>query len=500
MKKLSRRVLLRYGSVFIGGLVIGQWVGRLFGLKSHSLDNINLLSPKNKLSSLNDASGLSETPVFRHKIIQTSTTTELLKAIRSEVLAAQEGKRPFSIGNARHSMGGQAIPRNGHAITLDNAHIEVDSKRKVYRITGGVCWKQVIAKLDPLGFSPKVMQSNNDFGVISTFCVNAHGWPVSHGPMGTTVRSFEMVLSNGESINCSRTQNSDLFSMTMGGYGLTGAIYSMELDMVSNMRLEPHFEEVPTSDFSQKFMNSLLDSKVNMAYGRLNVDKSRFFEEALLVTYRETKDQSQIPQVHQRNFFSNVSRYVLRSQLENEKNKHRRWWLETKINPIVHTGITTRNTLINEPVVALDDRDPNRTDILHEYFFNPDQLGDFIRICKDLIPSSYQELLNITLRFVDHDSESWLCYAPEPRIAAVLLFSQEMTERAEADMKRLTQALIEGVLSINGSYYLPYRPHPTSEQFLRAYPLAKQFASSKKKLDPNLTFRNNFWDNYFSIL
>jgi hypothetical protein len=106
---------------------------------------------------------------------------------------------------------------------------------------------------------------------------------------------------------------------------------------------------------------------------------------------------------------------------------------------------------MNEPVVTLDDRDPSRTDILHEYFVAPARFSDFVTACREVIPASYQQLLNITLRYVDADRDSVLAYAPEPRIAAVLLFSQEKTARGEADMARMTQALIERVLDIGAS-------------------------------------------------
>jgi hypothetical protein len=91
-----------------------------------------------------------------------------------------------------------------------------------------------------------------------------------------------------------------------------------------------------------------------------------------------------------------------------------------------------------------------------------------------------------------------LSYAPEPRIASVLLFSQEKTVRAEADMARMTHQLIERVLSIGGTYYLPYRPHATLDQFKQAYPRAAEFAAKKREIDKAVTFRNRFWDNYLS--
>ncbi|MCZ4263242.1 FAD-binding protein, partial [Limimaricola sp. G21655-S1] len=88
-----------------------------------------------------------------------------------------------------------------------------------YKAHAGARWSQIIAALDLAGWSPKVMQSNNDFGVAATFSVNAHGWPVPFGPMGSTVRSLRMLLPSGDLVTCSATENSDLFNMAMGGYG-----------------------------------------------------------------------------------------------------------------------------------------------------------------------------------------------------------------------------------------------------------------------------------------
>ncbi|MEP3333584.1 hypothetical protein [Sedimentitalea sp.] len=150
--------------------------------------------------------------------------------------------------------------------------------------------------------------------------------------------------------------------------------------------------------------------------------------------------------------------------------------------------------------MTLDDRDPDRTDILHEYFVSPDRFADFLALCRAVIPGSYQEFLNVTLRFVDTDPHSWLAYASTPRIAAVMSFSQEMTARAEADMQRMTEDLIDGVIAIGGTYYLPYRPHARKDQLATAYWRASEFSAAKRVLDPNLLLRNNLWDSYLDTL
>ena len=105
---------------------------------------------------------------------------------------------------------------------------------------------------------------------------------------------------------------------------------------------------------------------------------------------------------------------------------------------------------------------------------------------------------NVTLRWLEPDRDSVLAYAPEKRIALVMLFSQEMTERAEADMRRLTEGLVEAALGLGGSYYLPYRPHATLDQFRRAYPRWEEFAALKREVDPGLVLRNGFWDRYLA--
>ena len=79
-------------------------------------------------------------------------------------------------------------------------------------------------------------------------------------------------------------------------------------------------------------------------------------------------------------------------------------------------------------------------------------------------------------------------------------FSQELTNRGEADMARMTRDLIDRIIAIGGAYYLPYRPHATVEQFATAYPKAQNFAQAKRALDPELVLRNNLWDSYLDRL
>jgi len=495
MNKIARRAFL----LGAGGLT-GWSMAKLLRGQLPVYDGTRRFITKTGVDFLNDASGLSGTPIYKHIIIKDDPGETLIAALRAEMKVAKDDDRPFCIGAARHTMGGHAIPRDGHAITFENASVEPDTSSGVYQVHAGARWSDVIAALDPLGWSPKVMQSNNDFGVASTFCVNAHGWPVPYGPMGSTVRSLRMILPSGDLVTCSPSENSDLFNLAMGGYGLVGAIVDLEVEMVRNTRLLPTFTQMPVSQFSAAFDAATKDPKVTMAYGRLNVDRASFFTQALLVTYRETENQTDIPAATGSGPMAHLASRLYRRQLGNEAIKSFRWWNETSVGPKIGGGETTRNSLINEPVVTLDDRDPNRTDILHEYFVGFDHFNDFVTACQEVIPASYQEFLNVTLRYIAPDTQSTLSYAPVARIAAVMSFSQELTARAEADMQRMTRELVDRMIAIDGTYYLPYRPHLTSDQLVAAYKQAPAFVQAKRQIDPDLVLRNNFWDRYLNAL
>jgi hypothetical protein len=65
-------------------------------------------------------------------------------------------------------------------------------------------------------------------------------------------------------------------------------------------------------------------------------------------------------------------------------------------------------------------------------------------------------------------------------------------------MLRMAEELIDRVLAIGGSFYLPYRLHARRDQVEAAYPNARAFAERKRHYDPGLLFRNLMWSAYFA--
>jgi len=497
MARKSRRTFLVGAGAGLLGIGAGRWLLQPTSGKGPVYPGFDsFTSAKGKI--LNDASLLEPTQIDRLIEYNARIDSAFIHRLRDMLEEARDKKMAVAASTARHSMGGQSLPENGIALSLVQNWVEPNPGTRTYRVAPGVRWQTVISELDKIGYSPKVMQSNSDFGVASTFSVNAHGWPVPYSGCGSTVRSIKMMFPDGVIRTCSRQENTEAFRHAMGGYGLFGVITELELEMVPNLRLTPRFEAVDGPELGLHFARALeSDPSIQMAYGRLDVSLDRFFDDGLFIFYTPTENQNDLPMVEGSGIVSMVSADIFRMQVESDIAKHLRWWTETTLGPSI-AGQSTRNSLMNEPVITLDDGDVTRSDILHEYFVPPHKFADFIRACKDVIPASYQQLLNVTVRYVAADKDSVLAYAPEPRIASVMLFSQEMTVRGEEDMRRMTHALIERVIAIGGTYYLPYRPHATVDQLSRGYPNVREFVAFKRDLDPDLVFRNKLWDRYFS--
>jgi FAD/FMN-containing dehydrogenase len=241
------------------------------------------------------------------------------------------------------------------------------------------------------------------------------------------------------------------------------------------------------------------DPLVRMLYGRLSVARGNFLQDALLVDYRPSPGQPPHPPLSQPSAATTYAqRKLFRAQTGSERGKQARWLAETRLTPRLQRIAVSRNSLLDSPVAALADRDASRTDILHEYFVPPPRLADFLAACRQIIPTHRQDLLNVTLRYVDADPVSVLAYAPQRRISAVMLFVQKRSAEADDDMRAMTMQLIDAAFACGGSYYLPYRLHARPEQLRKAYPRLDEFIAEKRRVDPQLRFRNAFWDSYLA--
>ena len=191
-----------------------------------------------------------------------------------------------------------------------------------------------------------------------------------------------------------------------------------------------------------------------------------------------------------------LERAIFRGSVGSDYGKELRWNMEKYFSSALAGDTSDRNAILYEPAAWFSDYSTNTTDILVECFVPPDQFESFVTDLRAIVPQSGMDLLNVTVRDINQDDDTFLRYADKNMISLVMLFSQTLNASGERKMSDLTQTLVAAALRHNGRYYLPYRLHATREQFDQAYPQAKKFFALKCKYDPDELFQNEFYLKY----
>ncbi len=456
-------------------------------------DNVHNQIPK---GYTNDASELSLTKV--DSIIDVpNSKVEIIKQLKDILKYSKTNKIPISIAGAKHTMGGHTMYPNGIVLNMrPYKEMEIDTITNILTIGSGALWEDAINYLDGFHKSIAVMQAFSSFSIGGSISVNGHGWQKDSPPISSSVISFTLMNYNGEVINCSREENKELFSLAIGGYGLFGIILDVKLKVVDNEALQFKYIRLNPENYVayyKKFVSN--NPKVKLVFGRLRISNKLFLEEAT-INYFEKVDGKPLPILQPNEKSLESKRIVFRSTVNSEYGKRLRWDLETGMNKVSKNDIFSRNELLNDNVSLIENKDINSTDILHEYFIPERHFKQYINELKKVLPNKDIDLLNITIRGVYKDNDSYLNYAKENVFGFVFLFNQKKNDKQETAMKNLTEQLVKIAIKMEGTYYLPYRLHIDKETFRAVYPQGEDFFKLKLKYDPNEIFMNKFYEHY----
>jgi FAD/FMN-containing dehydrogenase len=458
-----------------------------------------------RVGYINDASCLNKTPVYG--MVKVKTTEDISQALKF----ARDNHLTVSIAGQRHSMGGQTFTPNGLVLDMrDYNQLRLDRETATLWAQTGATWQQIQYSLDPQGFAVKAMQSINIFTLGGSMSVNAHGIAHQPGPMASTVRSFHIMLSDGQIKRASPTENSDLFRLALGGYGLFGVLLDAELEVVPNEVYERRTEYMGYKDITAYWKRNIAgNDNVGLFYGRLSVSPASYLKEAAVHVYTKKNYPGTPPPLEEaKNDW--LSRLVINFSKTGGLGRRIRWSLEKHAEAGLHQCIprnqamiqgdgclVTRNQEMADSMNYLRNRLPD-TDILQEYFVPPEKMPEFVDGLRRVVTTNGANLLNVTLRMVHKDTVTALPYAKEDMFAFVLYFNQKLNEKNAAILQKTTVDLINLALELNGTYYLPYQLYYSPEQLQDAYPEIGAFFAAKKKYDPLSLFGNKFYAKYGS--
>jgi cytokinin dehydrogenase len=100
-------------------------------------------------------------------------------------------------------------------------------------VDAGIQWRDVLAVTLPLGLTPPVLPDYLGLSVGGTLAVGGLGGTSAiYGAQADNVESLELVLLNGDTVDCSATRNPGLFHNTLCGLGQCALITRAELKLV----------------------------------------------------------------------------------------------------------------------------------------------------------------------------------------------------------------------------------------------------------------------------
>lgn len=473
----------------------GQPCENRFGAQPdrEQLDYLTVAAPPSRNGDkpvVNDVTGLN--PVSVRKVVRPSTVEELARAIG-------ETTGPISIGGGHFSMGGQTA-------SPDSLHVDMRGLNRVLafspherwiRVQAGIRWCDVQRFLDPHDLSVKIMQTYANFTVGGSLSVNAHGRYVGMGPLILSVRSIALVLADGSRVTASPDANSELFYGAIGGYGGLGVIVEAELDVVENRRVKCVTKKVAAADYLRHFRDSVRSDRGAVFH---NADLyPPHYCKALSQTWVETnKPVTQTNRLMALRSSFPLEQYAFWAITESPLGKWRR---EHIFDPLLffRPKVHWRNYEASYDVAELEPASRARkTYVLQEYFVPIDRFDEFVARMAEILNRHGANVVNISIRHAVADPGSYLAWAREEVFAFVLYYKQGVDPAERRSVGIWTRELVDAVLAVDGTYYLPYQVHPTSEQFHRAYPRARELFALKKKLDPAFRLRNKLWNTYYA--
>ncbi|RWM99595.1 MAG: FAD-binding oxidoreductase [Mesorhizobium sp.] len=136
-------------------------------------------------------------------------------------------------GNGR-SYGDAGI---GAGVTLDMRRFDrmkgFDETSGLLTVEAGVLLADLIDRFLPRGFFPAVVPGTRFVTIGGMIAADVHGknhhWV---GGFGDHVEALKLMFPSGQTVRCSRDENSDLFKATIGGMGLTGTIVEATIRLI----------------------------------------------------------------------------------------------------------------------------------------------------------------------------------------------------------------------------------------------------------------------------
>jgi FAD/FMN-containing dehydrogenase len=412
-------------------------------------------------------------------------------------------------------MGGQQFAAGAVHVDMSRLGRVLRFDREVGRVEveAGIQWPELMAWL--LDAQPDVPGGRPAWGIVQkptgadrmsiggAVAANVHGRGLQRPPFVADVESLEVLDGAGERRRCSRQENSELFRLVVGGYGLFGIVSTVTMRLAPRRKLERVVQTIDVDDvvpaFEQRIKEGYLfgdcqyatdptgagflrlgvfscyrplDADAAMGPGRelsrddwnrllyfAHADKRRAFTE-YAAFYQSTSGQRYWSDTHQ------LSLYV----------------------PDYHRQVEGQT---GAPFPG--------SEIITEIYVPRAALGAFLRDVRRDFRAFDIPLIYGTIRLIERDEETFLAWARERWVCVIFNIHTDHSPQGLTKSESAFRRLIDMAINQGGSYYLTYHRYASRSQVQACYPQFPEFLRLKRRWDPEERFQSEWYRHYRQV-
>ena len=455
---------------------------------------LGCVSSRRRETWVNDVhSQLNRTRV--REVLQPATVEEL-----RGILAR---RRPLAVAGARHAMGGQQFATDATLVDVSSLSgvRGIDADGGLLDVEAGAEWPAVIRALANSRWGIRQKQTGADrLSLGGAIAANAHGRGLTMQPFVGDVESLTLLGPGGETLECSRTKNADLFRLCHGGYGLFGIVSSLRLRLSPKRKVERVVElqkiETVMDAFNGRIAAGFLYGDFQFSIEEGSDD---FLRAGVFSCYRPVADDAPIPATQAELADEQWLQLLYLAHADKRKafEEYARYYLST--NGQVYWSDTHQLSFYPDDYhLTLDPllQTARATEMITELYVPREKLADFMLAAREELRRRGTSVIYGTVRLIEKDDESFLAWAKQSYACVIFNLHVAHDEEGKTRAADAFRALIDLALARDGSYFLTYHRWARRDQVERAYPQMARFLAEKKRFDPDGQFQSDWYRHY----
>jgi FAD/FMN-containing dehydrogenase len=431
-------------------------------------------------------------------------------ALRAALVAARAQGKPVCVAGGRHAMGGQQFA--GDAVLLDirpmRRIVGLDAEHGVVEAETGIQWPELIERLiamqrdQPAAWGIIQKQTGADRLTLGgALGANIHGRGLALKPIIGDVESFTLMHADGSLSTCSRSENRELFSLVIGGYGLFGVVTRVRLRLRPRTKLERVVRIIDIDDLMPAFAQRIGEGYL---YGdcQFSTDASSdtYLRKGVFACYRPLAADAAMP-AQQKELGEAQWRelyYLSHADTRRAYDAYTSYYLSTS-GQRYWSDLGQLSVYIDDYHADLDRRlgSPHKgSEMITELYVPSPALSAFLAAVRADFRRHGVGLIYGTIRLIERDDESVLAWAREPWVCTVMNLHVDHTPERVAKAADDFRRLIDRAIEFGGSYFLTYHRWASRSQVEACHPRMVEFLRAKLRHDPGEAFQSDWYRHY----